>query len=499
MTLLSVLLRQGATIDALCKGLKHLRAILLLFFASVLAACATGGSQLPVQPVQMSANCAALFAAWDVARDEAGIHSPWGTASKAVSVLRGNRVLAAHAPNDLVGRQVWLTQALEVGMVAVRAEWAGLARTDKRGLPDDTPDRLWRCGQDLAEGLAREPAQFDVVRTALRPSDNYSQIARLLGAYPFAVPFMRLGIAEWQREARARLQSDRTPQVAEIYTVDPPPEGLLGALRSSAQLLPSLALPADEALLGWLAKHAPILKVAQQSAADQIGRVRTSSSGFVRVDGTQPTIYAQIGSAYLFGAPRLQLIYTVWFPERVAKHWLDPYAGKLDGLIWRVTLGADGNALAYDSIHPCGCFHSVFPAVPVAIADAGGREQPLIVQNASYPTGRLVQVGLTAGDHQLADVSSTASVPSSARQLSWQPITDLLALPVNGGPAVSLYRPDGLVSGTARAERFYLWPSGVPSAGAMRVWGQHATAFVGRAHFDDPYLLGSWLKPVIVP
>ena len=30
---------------------------------------------------------------------------------------------------------------------------------------------------------------------------------------------------------------------------------------------------------------------------------------------------------------------------------------------------------------------------------------------------------------------------------------------------------------------------GVPEPGAMRQWGRHATAFVGRRHFDDPDLL----------
>jgi hypothetical protein len=50
----------------------------------------------------------------------------------------------------------------------------------------------------------------------------------------------------------------------------------------------------------------------------------------------------------------------------------------------------------------------------------------------------------------------------------------------------SLYGPDGLVAGTGRSERFLLWPMGVPSAGAMRQWGHHATMFVGRRHFDDP-------------
>lgn len=53
----------------------------------------------------------------------------------------------------------------------------------------------------------------------------------------------------------------------------------------------------------------------------------------------------------------------------------------------------------------------------------------------------------------------------------------------------SLYDRDGLVPGSERLERWLLWPSGVRSPGAMRQWGRHATAFIGRAHFDDPHLL----------
>jgi len=45
------------------------------------------------------------------------------------------------------------------------------------------------------------------------------------------------------------------------------------------------------------------------------------------------------------------------------------------------------------------------------------------------------------------------------------------------------------VPGTQRAERFFFWPMGIASAGAMRQWGRHATAFVGRRHFDDAQLL----------
>ena len=56
------------------------------------------------------------------------------------------------------------------------------------------------------------------------------------------------------------------------------------------------------------------------------------------------------------------------------------------------------------------------------------------------------------------------------------------------GETQSIYRPDGIVDGTERLERFLLWPMGIASPGAMRQWGTHATAFVGRRHFDDPSL-----------
>jgi hypothetical protein len=47
----------------------------------------------------------------------------------------------------------------------------------------------------------------------------------------------------------------------------------------------------------------------------------------------------------------------------------------------------------------------------------------------------------------------------------------------------------GIVPGTQRLERYLLWPTGVLSPGAMRQWGTHAVAFVGRRHFDDPFYL----------
>ena len=63
----------------------------------------------------------------------------------------------------------------------------------------------------------------------------------------------------------------------------------------------------------------------------------------------------------------------------------------------------------------------------------------------------------------------------------------------------SVYDPQGLIPGSERLERFFFWPMGIRSAGQMRQWGRHATAFVGRRHFDDPRLLDRYFTLSIDP
>jgi hypothetical protein len=67
---------------------------------------------------------------------------------------------------------------------------------------------------------------------------------------------------------------------------------------------------------------------------------------------------------------------------------------------------------------------------------------------------------------------------------------------VPGGGRRSLFDPDGLVAGSERGERWLFWPMGVREPGAMRQWGHHATAFVGRRHFDDPDMMDRYFEAV---
>ena len=91
--------------------------------------------------------------------------------------------------------------------------------------------------------------------------------------------------------------------------------------------------------------------------------------------------------------------------------------------------------------------------------------------------------------HYLVRVSDVdGSLPTTSYQFA--SANTLRALPQSNGKVGSLFNDKGLVPVSKRGERFYLWPMGVASAGAMRQPGEHAIAFKGRRHFDAPGLPG---------
>ncbi len=97
---------------------------------------------------------------------------------------------------------------------------------------------------------------------------------------------------------------------------------------------------------------------------DQVGTLLWQATGplpRVGVDIGAPVAYVRVAWTEINDKPALQLVYTFWFPAHPASHLLDLVAGRLDAIVWRVTLDSAGRPLVYDSIHACGCFHMFFP------------------------------------------------------------------------------------------------------------------------------------------
>jgi hypothetical protein len=150
----------------------------------------------------------------------------------------------------------------------------------------------------------------------------------------------------------------------------------------------------------------------------------------------------------------------------------------------------DGSPLMLDTIHACGCYHLFFPADTVRLREGAPTNEEWAFVPARLPRlnpGQRLVVRIASATHYVTGVA--ADTAGGGRPYTLRDEKILRTLPWPGGGTRSLYAADGLVRGSERGERFFFWPMGIASAGAMRQWGHHATAFVGRRHFDDPNLL----------
>jgi hypothetical protein len=455
-------------------------------FVLMLAGCAAVPTPRPADPEL--AECVQRFERADRAIAAAGVQDARAARVEGFPWLRADRFLASFAQEAQDGARFddWIGALGELDRRARGAElwngWRANAIADAQAL-DACRARL--IGHDAAT-----PARRDAVRTAVRAPDEYLSALRVAGLYPVSSLFMRRGVARWHAEAarvfatplealpvqgtllRWSAQAGPLPSGAELRAVVEASRDALGVPRPGA---------ADARRL--LDAFAPVWEVDAVDAHDRIGAPqRVPAAG---VDATRPVEYRMLAHTRRGDAVLLQLVYGVWFAGRPGE---DMYAGALDGLVWRVTLGEDGAPLVHDSIHACGCYHQFFPSSRLRLrSDLPRRDfEPPLVPQPAPPGGPLV-VRLAAGTHYIervyADGGERTRLP-----LVVEP-HDGLAMGGSGVGERGLFDANGLVPGSERPERFLLWTSGVRSPGAMRQWGRHATAFVGRRHFDDARLL----------
>ncbi|HSJ81831.1 MAG TPA: hypothetical protein VK910_11490 [Thiobacillus sp.] len=464
-----------------------------LLAALLLSGCAavTG---LPATPADDPlAACRTLYRETDAAVERAGVRDQGPARISGFPYLRTNRLLASLRDGlaDDTQWSAWAGHLASLDAEARALELRNLSAPLAGHHPETLRDELDRCrGQLLAADLA-DPERRVALRDAATVADDYVTWWRVAGLYPLTAPAVAVSIARWHARTHAVFATPLTalPVAGGLERWATPPGTPVDAADVQDILdraLDPLGIPLPSvADLGRLFDHfAPVWEVDVVDDDDRIGRPLPGPV----VDVVQPTEYRLASHTRFVDRVLLQLNYAVWFPARPGN---DIFAGRLDGLTWRVTLGPDGEPWMYDAIHNCGCYHNYFPTRHLRLRGdlpVFWLEPPLVPQSA--PEGRPLVLRMAHATHYLQRVYA-GDPPLAAQRMASEPYDALRSLPAGDGGRRSLFGAHGLVPGSERPERFILWPMGIRSPGAMRQWGRHPVAFVGRRHFDDPFLFES--------
>ena len=492
------------------EGGRHALRIARVFLLVAAGGCAT---LEPLHEHRDSADarvreCAGWFAALDAAVDGAGVRDVQATRIGGFPYLRVDRF---HASLRHAARKD--ERALEALVDRLYALDIGARAHEVSNLPADRLEELWRdlgdpgvaasvqrtreCGRVLRRvDMARPDSRNALIERLIVP-DDYVDSYRIAGLYALTkIPFSAGVLRHLERtQAAFRRDLDAATQ-GTVVRYSPPArprvsrEQLGQILARSAYNALRVPEPGHEDLETLFAHYAPSFEVDTTGDHDRPGALRWRWGPVPEVEAADLAVYRQVAHTRYRGASLLQLVYTVWFPERPRDASVDLLAGKLDGVVFRVTLAPDGLPLLYDTMHACGCYHLFFATpraaptqppegevewafVPQTLADAGSGHGPV--------------VRIASRTHYVERVYSD-TLDSLARY-EFRPYDELRSLPRMGRGTRSVFGPGGFIAGTDRGESYLFWPMGIANAGAMRQWGRHATAFVGRRHFDDADLI----------
>lgn len=448
--------------------------------------------------------CVDRFSALDSAVEAAGVGDAEYARIKGFPYFRIDRFLASYAFGSLAAAQqtAWTDRLVARDRDARAVENANLSAKVRAGLearfgaPLD--QMVAGCGEVLRRADHASPDAHKALPPHARVTDHYSGLKRVLGLYPLTALAVNFGFDRWKKKNLAPFAKPPGPLGVDGGLVHYGPKdretlspgrvrALIEASRDNVLAIPE---PVGETASALIAAFAPIWQVDTVSDDDKIGMPQWQDARPV-IDITEPVTFTRFSHARYGGEVLLQINYMIWFPARPRKGAFDMLGGRLDGLTWRVTVGADGRPLIYDTIHNCGCYHLFFPAARLALRPGkdGGMYNEGIAVAATAPAlpqgGRLV-LRLASVSHYLRGVDIWRG--TADHSYMFRDYQVLRSLPNEGGRR-SLFKANGIVKGTRRGERLWLWAMGIANPGAMRQWGTHATAFVGRRHFDDPFLI----------
>jgi len=472
--------------------------------AAVATAAFSGGGQ----------QCREFFSRVDEAVARAGMSDGMAARVEGFPQLRVNRFLAGYAQQQMSDAQFadWMNRLLELGEEGYAVELANLSAAEaaqlERGL-QGFPGELQNagagvkiCGARLNAAIFASAESRGELRAAARVPDEYATWQRVAGLYWLTrIPFAA-GVRQWQSETRAIFEAplSQLPVRGHLLSYEPPRAekvpvaAMIRNARVSALGIPEFNSAEFDALF---AAFAPAFVIDTASDADRPGMLGWQNGALPAVDIARPVVYRRVSYTRYRGRTLLQLNYSIWFPGRPLVSEWDLLGGYLDGLTWRVTLTPDGEPWVYDSIHNCGCYHQFFPAARAALKSRSDTLDETAFVPQTLPTmapGERLSLRLESGTHYLQHIIVERGAGSGGLQYRFADDDSLRSQTMRNGERKSIFRADGIVPGTERGERYWFWPMGVPEPGAMRQWGRHATAFVGRRHFDDPGLLEKYFE-----
>ena len=472
--------------------------------ALVLSGCALTNHSLPVTEDSAVQFCLAFYSDLDKVVAEQGVTPSRPERIASFPYLRMTRFLASYSQQNLNDAALthWLTHLAAADQQARAIELASLNSTAKSKLGADYGSDLMgvvgECAQKLVANDLANPARLTLLRKQAVTTSEYRLLNQVLGFYPLTSIPVRLGVHQYHEKTLAVFAQplEALPVYGQLRRFHVPHLDVINPTGKVARDTLGIPAPTASQLQALFAIHAPVWEIDVVDNYDLPGRPVWHADGKPDVDHSEAFIYRYPSYICWQGKSLLQLNYLIWFAERPRESAFDIFSGRLDGLLWRVTLTTDGTVLIYDSVHACGCYHYFFPSAALALRPKAQQlpEPPLLPQLAPELTdGQSLVIRVSSGNHyiQRLYVDTAAGQP-----LQWREYQELYVTPVAGGGHRSLFRADGLVDGSERSERWLLWPMGVPSAGAMRERGRQATAFLGQRHFDDAKLLDDLFEPV---
>jgi hypothetical protein len=479
-----------------------------LLFSLVLTGCAAVLSRPAPPGPPRPPECAAFFHDLDEKVREEGVRNAAAFEVPGFPYLRANRflkVLGDRVRTD-EEKESWAGWMRDLALKGRTAEIRNLTPEAVRSLSgkkgagearEELISRVALCADGMRDHDREGGGLHAAVRAAVQIPDEYSTFLRVIGLHPLtAIPVAlateraRADFRKWFAGDMEKLPvAGRLKRYFPAGAVSPGPGEIARIIAEAADPFLKVPRPGAPGLEKLARAFAPAVVQDEAGPYDEIGKPAWRGDR-IEIAGERPEVYYYFSNAFLNGRPILQVQYVFWYGARAGDSppWFE--RGLLDGLTIRFSLDSRGEPFMVDIMNNCGCYHFFAPArgrVNQTLAPASAT--PPFVPQDLPPLGREERLGVrvNSGRHQVQRLFAAREGKGDILY-DLRPYEDLESLPAGDGSRKSLFDASGIVPGTERSERFFLFPMGVPRVGSMRQRGHHAVDFIGRAHFDDPDL-----------